>query len=314
MCRLVGDVRVYPEFVPFLKKLRVIKEEPRDGRRLAGRGRGRSRLAGDQGNVRHQRALRTGERGGRGRAGAGARCIRSTTNGGSSRTRAAAHTCATGSPTSSRTRCCKAAISANKDKLASTHHGGVRARSETPPRLVEHALHQRQTRRPRSLLGLRGGRCRRSASPRASGPPRRAAAICTRPTGFSGVPPSGPGNASHRHDDIGAGCASARLRPSPARLRGSPRRARRSISRRHAEHLDLGFVGIGDEAALQRQPRRPAPRASVAAINPPVQLSAVAIVKRRAFVSREQALGAIVVGTQPSCCKYGVACSESPFP
>ena len=31
LCRLVGDVRVYPEFVPFLKRMRVVKEEPRDG-------------------------------------------------------------------------------------------------------------------------------------------------------------------------------------------------------------------------------------------------------------------------------------------
>ena len=30
LCRLVGDVRVYPEFVPFLKRMRVVKEEPRD--------------------------------------------------------------------------------------------------------------------------------------------------------------------------------------------------------------------------------------------------------------------------------------------
>lgn len=30
LCRLVGDVRVYPEFVPFLKRMRVTKEEPRD--------------------------------------------------------------------------------------------------------------------------------------------------------------------------------------------------------------------------------------------------------------------------------------------
>lgn len=29
LCRLVGDVRVYPEFVPFLKRLRVTREEPR---------------------------------------------------------------------------------------------------------------------------------------------------------------------------------------------------------------------------------------------------------------------------------------------
>lgn len=29
LCRLVGDVRVYPEFVPFLKAMRVIKEEAR---------------------------------------------------------------------------------------------------------------------------------------------------------------------------------------------------------------------------------------------------------------------------------------------
>ncbi|WP_395648295.1 type II toxin-antitoxin system RatA family toxin [Terricaulis sp.] len=28
LCRLVGDVRVYPEFVPFLTKMRVTKEEP----------------------------------------------------------------------------------------------------------------------------------------------------------------------------------------------------------------------------------------------------------------------------------------------
>lgn len=30
LCRLVGDVRVYPEFVPFLTTLRVIKEEKRE--------------------------------------------------------------------------------------------------------------------------------------------------------------------------------------------------------------------------------------------------------------------------------------------
>ncbi|MDX2277139.1 MAG: type II toxin-antitoxin system RatA family toxin [Hyphomonadaceae bacterium] len=29
LCRLVGDVREYPKFVPWLKSLRVIKEEPR---------------------------------------------------------------------------------------------------------------------------------------------------------------------------------------------------------------------------------------------------------------------------------------------
>ncbi len=30
LCRLVGDVRVYPQFVPFLQRLRVTKEEPRE--------------------------------------------------------------------------------------------------------------------------------------------------------------------------------------------------------------------------------------------------------------------------------------------
>ncbi|OQW62128.1 MAG: hypothetical protein A4S17_08830 [Proteobacteria bacterium HN_bin10] len=30
LCRLVGDVRIYPEFVPFLKTLRVLTEEPRE--------------------------------------------------------------------------------------------------------------------------------------------------------------------------------------------------------------------------------------------------------------------------------------------
>ncbi|MBC7768399.1 MAG: type II toxin-antitoxin system RatA family toxin [Phycisphaerales bacterium] len=29
LCRLVGDVRAYPHFIPFLKSLRVLKEEPR---------------------------------------------------------------------------------------------------------------------------------------------------------------------------------------------------------------------------------------------------------------------------------------------
>ncbi|MGQ0534045.1 MAG: type II toxin-antitoxin system RatA family toxin [Caulobacteraceae bacterium] len=28
LCRLVGDVRIYPEFVPFLQTMRVVKEEP----------------------------------------------------------------------------------------------------------------------------------------------------------------------------------------------------------------------------------------------------------------------------------------------
>lgn len=30
LCRLVGDVRIYPEFVPFLKTMRILKEEKRD--------------------------------------------------------------------------------------------------------------------------------------------------------------------------------------------------------------------------------------------------------------------------------------------
>lgn len=30
LCRLVGDVRAYPEFIPWLQKLRVLKEEPRE--------------------------------------------------------------------------------------------------------------------------------------------------------------------------------------------------------------------------------------------------------------------------------------------
>lgn len=29
LCRLVGDVRAYPHFIPFLKSLRITKEEPR---------------------------------------------------------------------------------------------------------------------------------------------------------------------------------------------------------------------------------------------------------------------------------------------
>jgi len=36
LCRLVGDVRVYPEFVPFLKSMRVTKEEPREAGGWAG--------------------------------------------------------------------------------------------------------------------------------------------------------------------------------------------------------------------------------------------------------------------------------------
>lgn len=30
LCRLVGDVRAYPEFIPWLQSLRVVKEEKRD--------------------------------------------------------------------------------------------------------------------------------------------------------------------------------------------------------------------------------------------------------------------------------------------
>jgi coenzyme Q-binding protein COQ10 len=30
LCRLVGDVREYPKFIPWLKSLRIVKEEPRD--------------------------------------------------------------------------------------------------------------------------------------------------------------------------------------------------------------------------------------------------------------------------------------------
>ncbi len=30
LCRLVGDVRAYPQFIPWLQRLRVIKEEKRD--------------------------------------------------------------------------------------------------------------------------------------------------------------------------------------------------------------------------------------------------------------------------------------------
>ena len=29
LCRLVGDVREYPQFIPWLQSLRVVKEEPR---------------------------------------------------------------------------------------------------------------------------------------------------------------------------------------------------------------------------------------------------------------------------------------------
>ena len=30
LCRLVGDVRVYPQFVPFLQRMRITKEQPRE--------------------------------------------------------------------------------------------------------------------------------------------------------------------------------------------------------------------------------------------------------------------------------------------
>ena len=30
LCRMVGDVRAYPQFIPYLQNLRVIKEEPRE--------------------------------------------------------------------------------------------------------------------------------------------------------------------------------------------------------------------------------------------------------------------------------------------
>lgn len=30
LCRLVGDVRAYPQFIPWLQSLRVVTEEPRD--------------------------------------------------------------------------------------------------------------------------------------------------------------------------------------------------------------------------------------------------------------------------------------------
>ena len=30
LCRLVGDVREYPKFIPFLKSLRIVKEEPHE--------------------------------------------------------------------------------------------------------------------------------------------------------------------------------------------------------------------------------------------------------------------------------------------
>ncbi len=30
LCRLVGDVRAYPDFIPWLQSLRVVREEPRD--------------------------------------------------------------------------------------------------------------------------------------------------------------------------------------------------------------------------------------------------------------------------------------------
>ena len=36
LCRLVGDVREYPKFIPYLMNLRVTKEEPRDAGGWAG--------------------------------------------------------------------------------------------------------------------------------------------------------------------------------------------------------------------------------------------------------------------------------------
>ena len=79
---------------------------------------------------------------------------------------------------------------------------------------------------------------------------REAAKRCTSPTGFVGVPPPGPAT------PVTETAMSAReLSESARRHRPRDLLAHRAVSfdqiRRHAEHLGLGVVGIGDEAALE---------------------------------------------------------------
>ena len=72
----------------------------------------------------------------------------------------------------------------------------------------------------------------------------------TRPTGFSAEPPPGPAIAGDRQRDARRATGRARRPPSPARSSRETAPCVSSVAPAHAEHLHLGVVGIGDEAAV----------------------------------------------------------------
>ena len=77
---------------------------------------------------------------------------------------------------------------------------------------------------------------------------------CTRPTGFSAVPPSGPAMPVTASASSARCAVAAPRRPSPRPSASRHRAMRRRCSAGgHAEHLDLGLVGIGDEAAVEHR-------------------------------------------------------------
>ena len=105
--------------------------------------------------------------------------------------------------------------------------------------------HRRRAARPRDRR--RNDAWSRSLRPRPSRGPREA----HHADRLSRRSAARPRDAGDRHRDVARGCARARPRAIAARGRLRHGAVLERSSRRHAQHLDLGFVRIGDEAAVE---------------------------------------------------------------
>jgi hypothetical protein len=99
----------------------------------------------------------------------------------------------------------------------------------------------------------------------------------TRPSGLVSDA-AGASDAGHCHGQLARQIARAPLPPSRARPLPTRRQSLPAF-RPHAQHGDLGGVGIGDEAAVEHVGRTGHMSVSAAEIIPPVQLSAVAMMQ-----------------------------------
>ena len=138
-----------------------------------------------------------------------------------------------------------------RKKLAVVNRGAWRSGSRRPWRFLHRQLLQHGERLQHRA---RAAPAERPMSPKRrsrwiSRPPREAAAKCTSPTGLPAEPPPGPAMPVIDNREIDRARARARPAPWPRRFAGLPRR-NLERRRRHAEHLLLGRVAVGDEAAV----------------------------------------------------------------